>query len=123
MRTHDARFLRRLFREFCRRTLTDRASLARVSIDVSRGRMTLDAIRFDIVDGAGSRLIILGLHWLRGATVLRADSANRALLAVNESDDLQSRLTRLLGTFCRRHGVIDGKGRIALPENEKRATA
>lgn len=123
MRIHDPQFLRRLLREFARRTLTDRASLARFSIDASRGCMTLDDVRLDVFDDAGLHLMTLGLHWLRGVTVLSADSANRALLAVNDSDDLQSRLTRLLFRFCKRHGVIDAKGRIALPEHENRATA
>jgi hypothetical protein len=103
--------------------LTNPPTLGRFAIEVARGRMALDEIRLDIVDEAGSRLITLGLHWLRGATVLDAGAENRALWGVNESDDLQSRLTRLLYRFCRRHGVIDAKGRIGLSENENRATA
>lgn len=125
MTIHDPHFLRRLFREFCRRTLTDRARLDRYTIAALRGQQALDAIRLEVFDDAGVHLLTLGLHWLRGVTVLYADPPNRALYAINDReatpDTLHERLTRLTCQCCTHHGVIDTRGRIALEDREATA--
>jgi hypothetical protein len=116
MYIHDTRFVTTLYRDFGHRGVAGRANqaaLARMHISATTGD-GIDALRLTVCNADGPRLVI-GYHCLRGATVLVGDPA---FIAINHRelmpDAVHEQLTRLLFRFCKRHGVIDRHGRLAI---------
>jgi hypothetical protein len=102
----DPSFVRTVYRRFCLRPVSDRASRAaiqtrRVEVHPQEG----GTLVISICDREGS---LVDIGW-DGETAwgMRASQADAALLEADETD-----LSRCVGRFLRTHGVVDHRGMV-----------